>query len=273
MVNAEQLRCPNCGEAGGVTFSPALHDIKEASCDSCNYNLSVHNGIPDFAEHIALDDPELNRPQRIMNSRLFASIYETPLWRPLHTRIGSGISMDQEVQEVLRMAESDSVRTVGDLACGTGHYARAFARKLPEGQIYGLDISLSMLSQGHKIALRKGMPNILFLRGDIHLLPFDDESLDQVNCGGALHLFPNLRPIWKEIARVLSPGGVFTAMTLAYGGGLIGRIQQRMVRRSKATFFDPDQLAADLREAGFPVFKYMKHRVSLIFCAAKGKDA
>lgn len=269
MTFTEHLRCPNCAKVGRVDFSPDLFDIRQAGCDFCGHKIPVRHGIPDFAEHIPLADSGCNPAQRVMNSRLFALIYETPIWRPLHTWLGSGISVAKEVQEVLQLAESDSVHRVADLACGTGHYSRAFALKLPEAEIYGLDISLSMLSQGRKIAKTRAMDNIMFIRGDIYSLPFDDGSLDQVNCGGALHLFPDLKPIWQEVARVLRPGGVFTAMTLTYGAGLVKRLQERMVRRAKATFFEPNKLAADLREARFPFFTHKRYRVSLIFCARK----
>jgi len=252
-----------------VIFSFLPNAIRQARCDFCDHKLPVHSGIPDFAEHVALADPKLNPAQKAMNSRLFASIYETPIWRPLHTWIGSGLSMKKEVEELLQLSCMGPKNMIADLACGTGHYARALARKAPEAIIYGLDISLGMLVQGVRMAKRRGLTSILFLRGDIHLLPFEDESLDLVNCGGALHLFSNLTPIWKEVERVLKPGGVFTAMTLTFAGGVIGKIQQRMVDRGQATFFDISKLAADLKVVGFSNFNYRKHRISLIFCATK----
>jgi ubiquinone/menaquinone biosynthesis C-methylase UbiE len=218
-----------------------------------------------------LADPELSPAQKVMNSRVFASIYETPIWRPLHTWIGSGISMGKEVEEVLDMSTMENVEMVVDLACGTGHYARAFARELPGAEIYGVDISLGMLVQGHRMAQNKGLSTIRFIRGDIQSLPFSDNSVDQVNCSGALHLFPKLEPIWKEVARVLKPGGIFTAMTLTFAGGVIGKVQQRIMDRGRATFFDISELAWDLQAAGFSTFKYKQHRVSLIFCATKNQ--
>jgi len=265
----ELLRCPKCHQAGKMIFHPDPGDIRLARCEGCNYKLPVYGGIPDFAEHIALTDPKLNPAQKLMNSWLFAFLYESFLWRPLHTRIGSGISTEQEVREVLEMSRVAPEDRVVDLACGTGHYARAFARRVPEGLVYGLDVSLSMLGRGHKIARRKGLTNIIFLRGDIHLLPFDDKSIDRVNCGGALHLFGDLRPIWKEVSRILKPKGVFTAMTLTLTDGAIRKGQQWLVDRGRATFFHPDQLASDLSAVGLSSFKYHKHRISLLFCAVK----
>jgi ubiquinone/menaquinone biosynthesis C-methylase UbiE len=204
-----------------------------------------------------------------MNSKIFASIYETLIWRRLHTRIGSGISMAEEVQEVLEMSGKDQVCVVADLACGTGHYARAFAKKLPEALIYGMDISLSMLEQGRKKAQREGLITVTFLRGDIYQLPFENESVDWVNCSGTLHLFPNLAPIWREISRILRPSGVFTAMTITLVPGLIHKLQKRLMDRGRATFFNPHQLSEDLDAVGLSSFQYKRHGVSLIFRAVK----
>jgi SAM-dependent methyltransferase len=268
----ECLRCPKCGRAGKVIIDPDFWDIERANCRFCNYKLPVYDGIPDFAEHITLIDPKLSPAQKLMNSFLVAYLYESPIWRPLHTRIGSGISLEKEVQEVLELSGAAPVHQVADLACGTGYYARAFARRFPEALVYGLDISLNMLSRGRRVARRQGLKTIMFLRGDIYLLPFDDNSLDRINCGGTLHLFSNLTPIWREVFRVLKPGGVFTAMTITLARGVIRKVQQSIVDRNRATFFQPDQLAADLSAAGLSSFKCMQHRVSLIFRAVKDSD-
>ena len=123
-----------------------------------------------------------------------------------------------------------------DLACGTGHYARAFANVNPKAVVYGVDISLSMLTHARMLARQKSLKQIVFLRGDIYRLPFDDQCVDWVHCGGALHLFADLRPIWTEIARVIKPGGVFTVMTIALARGLIGKLQQRIMKQGHAIF-------------------------------------
>lgn len=269
MSHTEHLRCTNCNKSGGLKFYPDSCDVQQAVCNFCGHKLPVHWGIPDFAEHIEIDDPKFTRAQRIMNSKFFGFVYETPIWRPLHTWIGSGISMGKEVEQVLKMSGAGKAEVLLDMACGTGHYARAFARLLPEAKIYGLDISLGMLMQGHKIAQKRGLSTVRFIRGDIHSLPFSDRSIDQVNCGGALHLFPTLVPIWKEVARVLTPGGIFTAMTLTFASGLINKLQKWMSVGGRATFFVPDQLFADLKAVGFTSFSYQQHRVTLLFSAIK----
>lgn len=237
-------------------------------CRACNHRLRLAGGAPDFAEHIAADDPGFSRAQRVMNSAFFARLYESPLWRPLHTRLGSGLTMGEEVREVIAMAGERPVSAAADLACGTGHYARALARRWPGAVIYGLDISPGMLARGRHLAARENL-EIMFLRGDIHRLPFETASLDHVNCSGTLHLLPDLGVVWGEVYRALAPGGVFTAMIVGRAEGFLGRRQQKAARRWGTTFTTPDRLERELKSAGFASFSCRPHRLVLLFSAEK----
>jgi len=263
------LRCPQCAIGGNIVLDSKTSRIDKAFCSNCGHNLPVHDGIPDFASHIPLTDPRLRPIQKLNQSPVFSAFYESAIWRAFLTRLGSGISMKAELDRVLSLAGNGPIETVADLACGTGHYARAFSRKFPEALIYGLDISLSMLAQGQKVARRNALTSIFFLRGDIYRLPFEDRSIDHVNCCGALHLFSNVRPIWREISRILRPGGVLTGWTLYLKPGPEERFQRRMMDKGLASFFQPDQLGVDLKQAGLTHFHCERERLWLIFSATK----
>jgi ubiquinone/menaquinone biosynthesis C-methylase UbiE len=266
------LRCPNCAKSGQLRLIPNSLNIRQASCRSCGNILPVYRGIPEFAKHIPLVYSDVRLPQKIMNSRLFAVLYESPVWRPLHTLIGSGVSIKQEVKKIIDLAGSRAPYVIADLACGTGHYARELSRQYPEAFVYGLDISLNMLLQGLRLLRQKGYTHTLLFRGDIHLLPFDDESLDWANCGGALHLFSDLKPIWKEVSRVLKPGGVFTGMAIAKSGGMLGKVQKIIMNREKTTFFYPEHLSIELSTFKLSSFRYKLHGIVLLFSAVKESD-
>ena len=263
------LRCPQCEIAGNIVLDSKSTRIEKAFCSNCGYNLPVYEGIPDFASHVPLMDLRLRPIQKLNQSPVFSVFYESAVWRAFLTRLGSGISMKDELERVLSLAGNGNIETVADLACGTGHYARAFSRKYPGALVYGLDISLSMLTRGRNLARRNNLTSILFLRGDIYRLPFEDHSIDRVNCCGALHLFSNVRPIWREISRILRPGGVFTGWTLYLKPGLEERLQRRMMEKGLASFFQPDQLGDDLKQAGLTHFHCERERLWLIFSASK----
>jgi ubiquinone/menaquinone biosynthesis C-methylase UbiE len=262
------LRCPTCRKSGGL---PVTINVANTSltCQLCGFSVACHDGIPDFADDIPKNDPNISNAQKIMNTPFFSSLYETPFWRPLHTFIGSGISWRAEIRMIMDMVKNQNPLVIADVACGTGHYARAYAKQFPEARIYALDISFSMLSNGQKIATHSSVQSISFLRGDIYRLPFDDSSVDIVNCSGALHLFPDISPIFEEISRVLKPGGMFTAMTIAQSTGILGNLQNKLVNDRKAFFFNPDLLPNKLKIYGFNQFTYVQKKVVLLFSVNK----
>jgi len=241
-------------------------------CGQCGFEVPLRKpGIPDFLPAAAATAPK-PLPQRVMETRFFARIYETPIWRPLHTLIGSGMSVKREVARVLDLSQPKAGArkdVMVDLACGTGHFTRALAAAYPGAEVYGLDLSPTMLERGVRIqSKRPDRPQALFLRGDIHQLPFADASLDQINCCGALHLFPDLTPVWHEIARVLAPGGLLTGEAVAIAGPL-KRMQRRMKAQGKASFFEESWLADALAAVGIGGLQYERHRVLALFRAER----
>ncbi len=143
-----------------------------------------------------------------------------------------------------------------DLACGTGIYARPFANQLAHGMVFGLDLSLPMLTFAKFQARNKGMKNIFFLHGDAMTLPFSSGSFEAVNCCGALHLFTDLNHVLSEVSRVLKAGGSFTFATFRQREGALA---ERIVRlRQNATgmnAFRPEELESRLNHAGFAEVK------------------
>lgn len=272
MMAGYQLVCPHCSVAGKMAFLPNLVNLQRVVCKSCAKSLNVHQGVPDFATHLHFKKSGSSPAQWVMNSRIFAAIYESPAWRPLHTYIGSGMTMTKEIEEVFLLSGVSNATSVADIACGTGHYARAMAMVLPKTMVYAVDVSPSMLTKGRLLAIRKRIFHILFLRGDIYRLPFADDSIDWIHCGGALHLFSNLSLIWQEINRVLIPSGHFSAMTIPLAKHGIRRIQRHMMAHGKATFFNPDELEKDLYNVGFEGFRFKIKRSTLLFSVKKNRD-
>jgi ubiquinone/menaquinone biosynthesis C-methylase UbiE len=91
-----------------------------------------------------------------------------------------------------------------DAACGTGRYAIPLAEA--GARVSGLDSSEEMLAHARRKAADCGIS--LDLRtGDLHALPFEDESFDLVLSALALCHVPDLRSVMAEFARVLRPGG------------------------------------------------------------------
>jgi demethylmenaquinone methyltransferase/2-methoxy-6-polyprenyl-1,4-benzoquinol methylase len=101
-----------------------------------------------------------------------------------------------------------------DLACGTGDLCRDLATA--GCPAVGVDFSAGMLA-----AARVSSP---LVRGDAARLPFDKGAFDGVVCGFALRNFVDLDEVFREVARVLHPGGRFVALDAAVPEHLVMRL-------------------------------------------------
>jgi len=98
--------------------------------------------------------------------------------------------------------------TVLDLGSGAGFDAfLAAARVGPTGRVIGVDMTPEMIEKARVNAKRAGYANVEFREGDIEALPIADESVDLVISNCVLNLVPDKRRAFREIARVLKPGG------------------------------------------------------------------
>jgi len=99
-----------------------------------------------------------------------------------------------------------------DLGSGGGLDVFVAARKGgPTGRAIGVDMTPDMLAKARQnaAALRRseGLDNVEFRLGEIENLPVADASVDVVISNCVLNLSPDKPRVWREIARVLRPGG------------------------------------------------------------------
>lgn len=94
-----------------------------------------------------------------------------------------------------------------EIPVGTGILTMPLYRQLPSAEITCVDYSPEMLER----AKRRGhaLGNVRFAQGDVGNLPFEDGSFDTVLSLNGFHAFPDKEAAWKEVFRVLKPGGTF----------------------------------------------------------------
>lgn len=102
-------------------------------------------------------------------------------------------------------------REVVDLGCGPATQLAQIAELNPEISFLGVDLSPGMLVQAEAHVKERGLRNVRFAPADITNLDFlGGASVDGVISTMALHHLPSqehLRKCFKEIARILRPGG------------------------------------------------------------------
>jgi ubiquinone/menaquinone biosynthesis C-methylase UbiE len=128
--------------------------------------------------------------------------YEVPEgyaeWAARYDRPNPAIEREQPI--VHGILAEEPVGAALDAACGTGRHTA----KLVE---LGHDV-IGVDSTGEMLALaREKVPAAEFRIGTLEALPVDDDSVDLVTCSLALSHVSELRPVLREFARVLRPGG------------------------------------------------------------------
>lgn len=97
-----------------------------------------------------------------------------------------------------------------DLGCGRGTDVLRLADKVgPTGHAYGIDLTEAMLDKARSTAKKLGVTNATFMRAELETLPLGDASVDWVTSNCVLNHVADKGRVWREIARVLKPGGSF----------------------------------------------------------------
>jgi SAM-dependent methyltransferase len=110
----------------------------------------------------------------------------------------------------LALAGIEPGMTVLDLGSGAGFDAFLAWRKVgTTGKVIGVDMTDDMLARARENAEKLGATNVEFRKGNIESMPVDSGSVDLVISNCVINLSPDKPAVFREIARVLKPGGQF----------------------------------------------------------------
>lgn len=111
--------------------------------------------------------------------------------------------------------------TVVDLGSGAGNDCFiARSETGVEGSVIGIDFTTAMIEKAKKNAEKLGFENVQFRQGDIENMPIAANIADVVISNCVLNLVPNKDGVFKDIYRVLKPGGHFSISDVVLVGNL-----------------------------------------------------
>jgi ubiquinone/menaquinone biosynthesis C-methylase UbiE len=162
-----------------------------------------------------------------------------------------------------------TAHSVLELACGTGRVTNHLDKRLAAAaRIVASDLNPDMLTVARTIVFS---PRVEWMEVDAQHLPFADASFDVVLCQFGVMFFPDKLQAFREVYRVLSPGGIFLFNT--WDGfssnpraGIIMQVMEEELGEKAPdflsvgpySFHNEARIALLLEEAGFSAIRIEK---------------
>jgi ubiquinone/menaquinone biosynthesis C-methylase UbiE len=125
-----------------------------------------------------------------------ASVIQTHGWRTLSNSAAYVLSYIRPDLQIL------------DVGCGPGSITIDFAKHVPHGHVTGIEYVPEPLDGARKLAASENITNVSFQVGDIHAIPFPDDTFDIVHAHQVLqHIADPVRAL-QEMRRVVKQGGI-----------------------------------------------------------------
>jgi ubiquinone/menaquinone biosynthesis C-methylase UbiE len=181
----------------------------------------------------------------------------------LYDRLLVPLLFDCYAQDLAGRLAALAPQDVLEIAAGTGALTRVIAAALPSSaRITASDLNGPMLETA--AARQREDPRITWREADALALPFGDASFDAVVCQFGAMFFPDKTAAWREVRRVLRPGGRllfnvwdaiekndFAEVVTAALAEIFPKEPPRFLARTPHGYHDVEKIRQDVADAGF----------------------
>jgi cyclopropane fatty-acyl-phospholipid synthase-like methyltransferase len=168
----------------------------------------------------------------------------------------------QRPEEVIRALGLASGASVADIGAATGYFPVRFAKALPQGRVFGVDIEPSMVEYLAERARREGISNLqaVLASPDDPKIP---EPVDLIIVVDTYHHLADRSAYFRRLATSLKPGGRVAIIDF--------KPESKMGPMEKLA---PSQVLGELAEAGYSLVAQpalLPEQYFLIFALAPGR--
>jgi SAM-dependent methyltransferase len=129
----------------------------------------------------------------------------------------------------IALAELRENETVLDLGSGGGLDCFLAAQRVgPHGNVIGLDMTPDMLQLARLNAEKLSLDNVEFRLGEMEHMPVETDSVDVVISNCVVNLSPDKDAVFREVFRVLKPGGRLCVSDIVTRGELPAHIRDNL---------------------------------------------
>ena len=164
---------------------------------------------------------------------------------------GRGLEATEDMANRIEVAATDHVLDVGS---GLGGPARYFARRFG-CRVSGIDLTAEFCEVARDLTSRLGLgERVSFEPGDALSMPFDDAAFDGAYSMNVSMNIADKRALYREIRRVLKPGGWLVLSEVVQGPGGEPDYPEPWARTAATSFLaTAEETRANLAAAGFTI--------------------
>ncbi|MSQ55259.1 MAG: class I SAM-dependent methyltransferase, partial [Betaproteobacteria bacterium] len=184
---------------------------------------------------------------------------------------GRGIEATEEIAAMLRVAPTDHLLDVGS---GLGGPARYMARRFG-CRVTGIDLTAEFCEVARHLTQLLGLhERVRFQLGDALAMPFAKGGFDGAYSMNVSMNIADKLAFYREIHRMLKPGGWLMLSELARGPGPEIDYPVAWAASAETSFLaTPDETRAGLAQAGFEVLEMHDHTEKVMAYGARSRAA